>query len=138
VQVAGLLVQPGSEGVAEGVDGDWSVDTGRPRPIGEPQLDLPSAQSMSAIGPKKRRIGPIRRRRTLCAVFLEVAAHEPPEPRIQKHTGFGAAIQRKRLIDSRLCYGLVVEHRSDHRPQLQIAPLGLNTNFFRLSVNSRY
>jgi len=90
VEVAGLFVQASGEGVAEGVDGDRPVNTGFAEPPGEPQLDLPGAQPLAAITPKKLRVG---RTGALCAAFLEVAAHEPPEAGIQKHAAFCAAFQ---------------------------------------------
>jgi len=76
VQVACLLVEPGGEGVPEGVDRDRPVDCRFLEPIGEPQLDLPRSQPVARIAPKKRRVGATV---ALCAVFLEVAAQEPPK-----------------------------------------------------------
>ena len=54
VQIAGLFVEPGGEGVAERVDRNPPVDADLVEPLGEPQLDLPGAEAFARVGLKQR------------------------------------------------------------------------------------
>ena len=76
VQIAGFLVQPGGECVAEGMQGNWPVDSGFLKPPGKPKLDLPGTQPIARLAAKKRRVWPCV---GLCGVFFEELAQESPK-----------------------------------------------------------
>jgi len=57
VEIPGFLVQPGGEGVTEGMDREWSGDSGLLDPPGEVQLDLPAAKPLARLGPNQGHVG---------------------------------------------------------------------------------